>query len=156
MLVSSGSVMLPRGVQLGAVWTLRSKMPFSALSGRDLDLDGATNDYVPGTTNNQGNRNLDINAVNAWRAINGLGPISAAQFDSNRFNSVDLRVSKTFPVGASRRIETIFQVFNVLGTDNLLPPGGDSYVENALSDSFGRILSAQPRQQAEIAVRYSW
>ena len=44
----------------------------------------------------------------------------------------------------------------MLGTDNLLPPGGDSYVENALSDSFGRILSAQPRQQAEVAVRYSW
>jgi hypothetical protein len=131
-------------------------MPFSALAGRDLDGDGATNDYVPGTSNNQGNRNLDITLVNAFRATNGLGPISESQFNSNRFNSLDLRVSKSFRIGAGRKAELIAQIFNVLGTDNLLPPGGDSYVENALSDSFGRILSAQPRQQAEVAVRYSW
>jgi len=156
MLVSSGSILLPFDVQLGAVWTLRSKMPFSALAGRDLDGDGSTNDFVPGTANNQGNRNLDINLVNAWRATNGLAPISAAQFDSNRFNSLDVRVSKSIQTGASRKIELVAQLFNVLGTDNLLPPGGDSYVENALSDSFGKILSAQARQQAEVAIRYSW
>jgi len=156
MFVGSGSILVPLDIQVGAVWTLRSKMPFSALSGRDLDSDGATNDFVPGTSNNQGNRNLDVNLVNAWRAVNGLGAISESQFDSNRFNSLDLRVSKAFQAGATRKIDLVFQVFNVLGTDNLLPPGGDSYVENALSDSFGRILSAQPRQQAEVAVRYSW
>jgi hypothetical protein len=156
MLVSSGSVLLPWNVQLGAVWTLRSKMPFSALAGRDLDGDGATTDYVPGTSNNQGNRNLDVSLVNAWRAANGLGPISASQFDSNRYNSVDLRVSKALQIGANRRVDVIAQVFNVFGTDNLLPPGGDSFVENSLSDSFGKILSAQPRQQAEVAIRYSW
>ena len=104
--------------------------------------DGGTTDYVPGTSNNQGNRTLDINLVNAWRAVNGLGPISASQFDSNRFNSVDLRVSKALPLGANRKAELVAQVFNVFGTDNLLPPGGDSYVENALSDSFGKILNA--------------
>jgi hypothetical protein len=47
-------------------------------------------------------------------------------------------------------------VFNVFGTDNLLPPGAGSYVDNALSDSFGKILSAQPRQQGEIAIRYAF
>ena len=131
MLVSSGSVMMPFGVQFGAVWTLRSKMPFSALAGKDLDGDGSTNDFVPGTSNNQGNRNLDINLVNAWRATNGLAPISASQFSSNRYNSIDLRASKAIQLGAGRKVEFVAQVFNVLGTDNLLPPGGDSYVANA-------------------------
>lgn len=47
-------------------------------------------------------------------------------------------------------------VFNLLGTDNLLASqGAGSWVTNALSDSFGRILTALPRQQAELAARTS-
>ena len=153
MLVSSGSVLLPWQLQLGAVWTIRSAMPFSALAGRDLDGDGATTDYVPGTTRNQGRRGLDVALVNAWRAVNGLAAVSENQFDTNRFNSVDLRLSKSIALGSRRKVDLIAQVFNVFGTDNLLPPGGGAYVENALSDSFGKILSAQPRQQAELAIR---
>lgn len=156
MLVSSGSVLLPWDVQLGAIWTLRSEMPFTALAGRDLDGDGATTDYVPGTARNQGNRGLDTGLVNAWRASNGLSPVSEDQFDSNRFNSMDVRVSKAIALGSGQKVDLIAQVFNVFGTDNLLPPGGGAYVQNALSDSFGKILSAQPRQQAELAVRFSW
>lgn len=154
-LVASGSVMLPFDVQFGGVWTLRSTMPFSALAGRDLDGDGAANDFVPGTTSNQGNRTLDLRAVNAYRATNGLRPVSADQFDTNDYNSIDLRASKAFPMG-TRRLELIAQVFNVMGRTNLLPPGAGTFVENALSDSFGRVLSALPRQQAELAVRFAW
>ncbi|MGE0451113.1 MAG: carboxypeptidase regulatory-like domain-containing protein [Vicinamibacterales bacterium] len=157
MLVSSGAVLLPGDVTLGAVWTLRSKMPFSALAGTDIDGDSATTDYVPGTSANQGNRSLDLSMVNAWRAQNGRGPIPASQIENNNFNSVDLRASKTFRLHGSQRVEAIAQLFNVFGRDNLLVPGGSgSYVENALSDSFGRILSAQNRQQAELAVRFTW
>ncbi len=66
-LAASGSVALPLTLQLSAVWTLRSSLPFSAQAGRDLNNDGFTTDYVPGTTKNQGNRNLDLSLVNAWR-----------------------------------------------------------------------------------------
>jgi hypothetical protein len=155
-LVSSGSVMLPFDVQLGLVWTLRSKMPFSALAGADLDGDGATNDYVPGTTANQGNRNLDMNVVNAYRATLGLAPLSEDQIESNRYNSLDLRFSKSINFGGTHKLELIGQVFNVFGTDNLLPPGAGAYTENVRSASFGRILSVQNRQQAELAIRYAW
>jgi len=152
MLVSSGSMMMPGGLQVGAVWTLRSKMPFSALSGLDLNGDGSVTDYVPGTSRNA----FDLALVNAWRAQNRLGPIDATQFDSNRYNSLDARVSKALRLGERRKLEFIAQVFNVFGTDNLFPPGAGSYVDNALSDSFGKILSAQPRQQGEIAIRYAF
>ncbi len=152
MLVSSGSAVLPGGLQVGAVWTLRSKMPFGALAGLDLNGDGAVTDYVPGTSRNS----FDLAAVNAWRAQNRLAAISASQFDSNRFNSLDLRVSRAVELGGRRKLELIGQVFNVFGVDNLLPPGAGSYVDNALSDSFGKILSAQPRQQGEIAIRYAF
>ena len=150
MLVTSGSVMMPGGVQLGAVWTLRSKMPFSALAGLDLNGDGSVTDYVPGTSRNR----FDLAAVNAWRVQNRLAPISAEQFDGNRYNSLDARVSKAIQLGARRKVELIAQVFNVFGTDNLLPPGAGSYVDNALSDAFGKILSAQPKQQGEVALRF--
>jgi hypothetical protein len=152
MLVSSGSVMVPGRVQLGAVWTLRSKMPFSALAGLDLNGDGSVTDFVRGTSRNH----FDLALVNAWRAQNRLGPVSASQFDSNRYNSLDARLSKAIQLGSRRKLELIAQVFNVFGVDNLLPPGAGSYVDNALSDSFGKILSAQPRQQGEIAVRYGF
>ena len=152
MLVSSGSVMAPGGIQVGAVWTLRSKMPFSALAGLDLNGDGSVTDYVPGTSRNA----FDLALLNAWRAQNRLAPVAATQFDSNRYNSLDARVSKAIQLGDRRKLELIAQVFNVFGVDNLLPPGAGSYVDNALSDSFGKILSAQPRQQGEIAIRYGF
>jgi hypothetical protein len=93
--------------------------------------------------------------VNAWRAVNGLQPISASQFDTNAYGRWDVRVSKAIPFGGSRRLELIGQVFNVLGSDILLPVGGE-FATNALGDSFGRILEAQARQQAELAVRVVW
>jgi len=39
--VASGSVVLPYGISLGGVWTLRSTTPFSARAGIDLNNDGA-------------------------------------------------------------------------------------------------------------------
>jgi hypothetical protein len=154
-LVTSAAVLLPGDVTLGTIWALRSSMTFSARAGRDINGDGIISDYVPGTSRNQGNRTLDLSLVNAWRGVNGLAPVSASQIDTNAYNSLDLRASKTFRLGGVRKLELIAQLFNVLGHDNLLPPASTSgWVENALSDSFGRILTANNRQQAEFAVRF--
>lgn len=150
--VASGAFLLPYDITLGAVWAWRSSMPFSALAGRDLNNDGSNTDYVPGTTRNQGGRDLDLGPVNAWRALNGLGPVSSDQIDNNRYNRIDVRLSKSFRYSDAGRIELIAQVFNILGSDNLT--GG--WVTNALSDSFGRLLTALPRQQAELAVRFTF
>jgi outer membrane receptor protein involved in Fe transport len=152
-LVASGAVLLPYDITLGAVWTLRSGLPFSALAGRDLNGDGFTTDYVPGTTRNQGGRDLDLAAVNAFRAANGRSAIPDSQIESTRFNSVDMRASKSFSIGGDRKIEVLGQVFNVFGSDNLDAPFSGGRVTNALSDSFGRILTARPRQQAELGIR---
>jgi len=154
-LVASGAVLLPYDVNLGAVWTYRSTLPFSALTGT-FGVDGQPL-YVPGTTRNQGNRDLDLGLVNAYRALNGLAPIPASQIDKNDFNSLDIRGSKSFSLRGPR-LELIAQVFNVLGRDNLSAPlqGNTGQVLNAKSNSFGQILSAGPRQQAELAIRLAW
>jgi hypothetical protein len=155
-LVASGAVLLPWDLTLGAVWTLRSGLPFSALAGRDINGDGFVTDYVPGTSRNQGGRNLDLDAVNAWRAANGRAAIPEGQIESTRFNSIDARVSRTFEIGGDRKLEVLAQVFNLLGTDNLDAPFTSGRVTNALSDTFGRILTARPRQQAELGVRFTF
>jgi len=161
--VASGSIVLPYDLNLGGVWTLRSTMPLSARAGRDLNADGVTGtDYVPGTRRNQGNRGDNdafLAAVNAWRAQNGRAPIAASQIATNDYNRFDVRVSKALTLGA-RRVEFIAQVFNLFGRDNwgvgLTGATQSPYQENALSDAFGRILAVQPRQQAELAVRFTF
>jgi hypothetical protein len=155
--VASGSLLFPFDINVGAVWTLRSSMPFSARAGRDLNNDGAANtDYVPGTTRNMGNRNTGemLTAVNAWRTQNGRTPIAEENLDTNEYNRFDVRASKAIAFGG-RRLELIAQVFNLFGRDNLgaIELG---WQENALSDAFGRILTVQPRQQAELAVRFTF
>ena len=160
--VASGSVMLPFEVNVGGIWTLRSATPFSARAGRDLNADGVANtDYVPGTTRNQGRPGDEtfLAAVNAFRAQNGRTPIAASQIDDNAYNRFDIRASKAVTLG-SRRLEFIAQVFNLFGTDNygvgVTAAWQSPYQENALSDSYGRILEVQPRQQAELAVRFTF
>ena len=95
--------------------------------------------------------------MNAYRASRtpSLPPISESQIDTNVQKRLDLRVTKGFSLGNSRKVELVGQVFNLLGWDNL-GGIGSSQVGNATAVNFGQIPSAQPRQQGEIGVRYSW
>ena len=154
--VASGSVLLPWNVTFGAIWTGRSQLPWSATAGRDLNVDGFNTDLVPGTTRNAGSRDLDLNAVNAWRASNGRAAIPEGQIESSRINIIDVRGTKAFRFGATAKIDFTAQVFNLFNTDNLQAQYGGGRVGNALSDTFGRILTARPGRQAEFAVRLAW
>ena len=149
-LVASASVDLPWKFQAGAIWQIRSSLPFSAFS--TTLIDGVTQ-YVPGTTRDMGNRNNGtlLAAVNAYRAslATPLAPISASQIDSSRFNSFDFLISRAFVIREQRRIELKGQVFNLFGTENLT--GGST--SSASSPNFGRILGASNLQQAELAIR---
>jgi hypothetical protein len=166
VLVASGAMLLPADVQLGAVWTIRSTMPFNAVAGADLNGDAVISDFVPGTTRALGNRDTAtmLAAVNAYRATLGFASIPASQIDSNDYNAVDMRVSRSFALGGRRRVDVIAQAFNVFGRDNLAASGGvggqngvpPGWTLNARSDAFGRINQAYNRQQAELAVRFGW
>jgi Carboxypeptidase regulatory-like domain len=153
-LVASGTVLLPWEMTLGAVWTYRSAAPFSAYSA-NFSADGQRQ-YVPGTSRNQGNRDLDLAAVNAYRAQNALGPVDPNQIQTDRYSSVDVRFSKAIQIAGQTKLELIAQVFNILGTDNLNAPFSGGQVTNALSSSFGMIQTAKNRQQGELAVRFIW
>ena len=137
---------------LGGVFTYRSTMPFSAIAGVDINGDGNVTDYVPGTARNVFNRGSDaegLRAVNAWRAVRGLGAISPT-VSTNEFYALDIRGSKSIALGGSRRVELIGQVFNLLNRKNIL----GAWTTNALSPAFGTSTSAAPMRQAEIAIRF--
>ncbi|MET0167422.1 MAG: hypothetical protein ABW318_20765, partial [Vicinamibacterales bacterium] len=155
-IVASGSVLLPWDLTLGALYTYRSQLPWSATAGRDLNGDTFNTDLVPGTTRNSGSRNLNLAAVNTYRQANGLGPVSAADIDSSRINLMDVRVSKALRFGDGRKIDLLVQAFNALNAKNLQAQFGAGRVGNALSNTFGRITSARSSRQIELAVRVAW
>jgi len=154
-LVAAGSVVLPGKITFGAIWQLRSALPFSALTAI-TDIDG-NRQYVPGTSRDQGARNLNLDAVNAYRAGLGLAPVTSANINSSKFNSFDIRVSRAFLVRGEKKLELIGQVFNLFGTVNLASASGQvssgGNQTNATSPSFGQILGANNLQQAELAAR---
>jgi hypothetical protein len=155
--VGSGAYQMPGDVIVGVVWTLRTSAPFSARAGRDLNGDGATSDFVPGTTKGMGNRDNDamLAAVNAYRAANALAPITALVNNSNDYSRFDVRASKAFTMPGRKRVELIGQVFNLFGRTNL-GGIGSSFNTNALSNTFGQLSTAQPRQQGELALRFTF
>jgi outer membrane receptor protein involved in Fe transport len=154
--VASGSVLLPYEITVGAVWTARSQLPWSALAGRDLNGDTFNTDLVPGTSRNSGSRDLNLSAVNTYRAANGLAAVADSQIDSSALSIADIRVSKSVKLHGAVKLDLMLQVFNVLNKRNLQDQYGSGRVTNALSASFGRILSARPMAQGEVAAKLVW
>jgi Carboxypeptidase regulatory-like domain len=160
-LIASTSVQLPGRFSLGAIWTVRSALPFSAYIAT-TDADGVRA-YVPGTSRNQGNRDLSLAAVNAYRATLGLGPIASSNIDSSRYNGVDINLSRAFALKSERRrLELGVQVFDVFGTENLGVPSGQmtagGNTTTANSPNFGRILGVlnNSYQQAELFAKFTF
>jgi len=111
---------------------------------------------VPGTTRNSGSRNLDLTAVNAYRALSGLAAVSESQIESSRVNLVDMRVNKDFALTGTMRLQLIAQVFNLFNTKNLQGQYEGGRVTSALAENFGAITSARPSTQGELGVRLVW
>jgi hypothetical protein len=94
--------------------------------------------------------------VNTWRAVNNLAAIPESQIESSRINITDMRVSKSLRFSDSRKVDLMVQAFNVFDTKNLQAQFGGGRVGNAQSTAFGRITSARPSRQIELAVRALW
>jgi outer membrane receptor protein involved in Fe transport len=154
-LVLSGSALARYGITVGGIYTVRSSLPFSAQTGVDNNADGAITDYVPGTLKNQHSKAKLLAEVNAWRAAQAtpLAALPLSQIQSNFYNQFDARISKQFSFTERYRLQLIGQLFNVFGKDNF---GGVGVTQqtNASATTFGEILSAYPRQQGELAVRF--
>jgi outer membrane receptor protein involved in Fe transport len=159
-LVASGTARLPFSLTFGAVWTIRTALPYSALSGFDFTGDG-TVDFVPGTTRNMAGRDSTNTAkllelVNAWRAVRNMAPIPPGQLQSSDYNRFDIRLSRSIAIPNGRSVDLVAQVFNVFGRDNLIGGTGGTFINSAVSNSFGRYTVAAPRQEMEVGIQFKF
>ena len=99
---------------------------------------------MPGTTRNSGSRNLNLQAVNAYRAANGLAAIAESDIDSSALSVADVRVSKSIKLQGTTKLELLLQVFNVLNTENLQDQYGGQGRQHEKSSEMRR--TRNPRQ----------
>jgi hypothetical protein len=121
-LALSGMVDVGAGFQLAGLWTLASGVPMDILmpSGQSR---------VPILQRNAGGRlftsaeelNTFIRGVNASGGIAGelLPLVSTSARFNDSFNSLDLRLSRSFPLGRVR-IDGLVEMFNVFNVTNIL------------------------------------
>ncbi len=129
-LVMSGIVRLPLGLQFSPIWTLASAVPMDILLP-----DGSSR--IPEIQRNAGGREFHTAAeLNAFIAqLNAAGGVdgqplpfvnSNAKFGDS-FNSLDVRLSKTFHVGERTSIELMAECFNVANRTNVLGISNTNY-----------------------------
>ena len=127
--VFSGTFDLPHGIRLAPIYTLASGVPMDILVP-----DGSSR--IPALQRNAGGRlfhtgaelNAFIQQVNASRV--GLEPYPQVRSDArfnDSFNSLDLRLSKSFRVGERVKIESIAEVFNLFNVTNVLGVSNVNY-----------------------------
>ena len=122
------------------------------VSSVDLSRDGYANDLPAGVSQYSGCRDLNLDAINAFRQSRGQASVSEVKCPG--FASVDLRLSKTVDFGRSHSVEIIGQLFNIANRANYNVPSN-----NITAATFGQSTSLLPNinapsRQAEIALRY--
>jgi hypothetical protein len=128
--VVSGSFILPLDLRLSGIWTIASAVPMDILMP-----DASTR--VPTLSRNAGGREIetaaDLNAFlssqNAAGGVNGqlLPLVGADARFGDSFDSLDLRLSRSFAVSRSLSVEAIVECFNVFNVANVLGVSKSNY-----------------------------
>lgn len=148
----AGVVQLPSGFDLGLNFSYSNPPPFSPIvAGIDFNGDGTTGDLLPGTTTGQFNRGLgrgdlvrlvDQFNQNYAKKLDPHGSVIPAiklpatySFDHG-YQSLDLRLSRTFMFGERWRLRMIGEVFNLYNAANL-----SGYSNDLTNAAFGQPTS---------------
>jgi hypothetical protein len=118
------------GAQIGYVVSYATGVPFNPVTGTDRNNDTTVNDRPAGVARN-----------------------SARQPSTS---SVDLRVSRTFAIGGSQRLEAMLEAFNVFNHVNVLNVNntfGTGVTPNA---TYGQPIVAGDPRQIQLGVRWSF
>jgi hypothetical protein len=146
-LAISGMVQLPYGFQTSGVVRWQSDLPFNVTAGADLNRDALALDRPPNVTAFTGCRGLNLDDVNAYRALTNRAPVTDTACPD--FLALDVVLMKEFQLGESYRIEGLVQIFNLFNRANYFPAEG-----NALSALFGQSVQVTEPRQIELAVRF--
>ncbi|MGH9383363.1 MAG: TonB-dependent receptor [Vicinamibacterales bacterium] len=128
-LVVSGVYRAPFDIQLGTIITAMSAPPYNIITGVDSN----------------GDRDINERPIENGSMI----PPFSARGDS--YFSIDLRTSRSFALGGNRRLEVLWEMFNLTNARNL---GG--YDGNMRSTFFGQPRFALPPFQGQLGVRLNF
>ena len=142
----SGSWLLPGKIRLSPIWTIASGVPM------DILMPDASS-RVPTLERNAGGRrfqtatelNAYITSLNAGGGIEGV-PLPLVSEDArfnDGFNSLDLRVSRSFGLSARTRVEAIVECFNVFNVTNILGTSKSNY------SGFANVLARDSSEPAD-------
>jgi hypothetical protein len=118
------------GFQFGYVMSYASGAPFNIVTGSDNNNDTTTNDRPAGVGRN-------------------TGRVPAT-------SSLDVRVSRVFPLAGRGRLEVMIEAFNVLNHVNILAVNNTFGNGTAPSATFGQPLAAGDPRQVQLGVRWSF
>lgn len=121
----------PFGINVSGVARYRTGLPYTRVSGSDLNGDIFRQDLIPGASN-----------VNDARG--------------SSFSQVDVRVSKEFRFASSYGIELIGEIFNIFNSDNPQRYGltNGAYVPTAYAGTDPTVAGGQRLAQLGVRVRF--
>jgi hypothetical protein len=140
--VLSGLVVAPGDIHVSSIVTLASGRPYNILAGADLNGDGDGGTFPP-------DRARTTPTDPSTSVMRNLGTLPTQA-------TVDLRVSRRFPIGPRIRLEGLFEVFNLFNrtnyieVNNIFGPG--AYPDSPIP-TFGQFTQAGPPLQMQIAAR---
>jgi hypothetical protein len=120
---------MPLDIQFGTIITAMSAPPYNITTGVDSNGDRDINE-----------RPIENGAM--------IEPFSAR---GDSYFSIDLRISRAFRLGGQRRLEALFEMFNLTNTTNY---GG--YDGNMRSSFFGQPRFALPPFQGQLGLRFDF
>lgn len=150
----AASTSLPWGLQLSGVFRAISGGPLAVTAGVDLDGDLNTqNDRPAGLppTVGRGDVEAQLAAINAFRATRNQPPIGADLLKPDPIFGVDVRLTKAFSLGGSRRIEAFLEGYNATNYTTLT--GGSS---NMSLSTFLIRTGARDARQVQWGARFSF
>lgn len=119
-----------RGFQLSYIFSYGSSLPFNIVTGADRNFDTNLNDRPVGVARNSGKG-----------------------FD---FASLDLRLSRRFPLNEKVQLETLVEGFNVLNRANLQLPNNTFGIGTTPLPSFGQPTAAADPRQLQFGLRLNF
>ena len=118
------------GIEVAFVMAAATGVPFNVVAGSDLNNDTTNNDRPPGVSRNSARQ-----------------PSTA---------TLDLRVSRSFRLGARQRAEILLDGFNVLDRTNVLAVNNTFGTGAAPLPAFGRPTLAAEGRELQLGVRWSF
>lgn len=150
----SASQSLPWGVSLSTIARIVSSGPIAVNSGVDLDGDGSTNGDRPrGLTPTVGRGDVDeqLRIINEYRASIGLAPFTKDRIRIFPFRSIDMRATKSVPLGGGRKVDVFLEAFNI--TNFVNKTGGNGNIRLA---SFFLPTGALDARQVQWGARFTF